>query len=85
MLIVFTIRSGCGRARSIDSSPFFRSAPSTSMPSASTKVRWNWRAAMPRWRYWRGLVVLLTAADDELVFLDRHVELIAGEARDRQA
>src|SRR5277367_270232 len=25
----------------------------TSMPSASTKVRWNWRAAMPRWRYWR--------------------------------
>src|SRR6266550_2438485 len=53
MLIVFTIRSGSGRARSIESSPFFRSAPSTSKPSASTKVRWNWRAAMPRWRYCR--------------------------------
>src|SRR5215831_482777 len=50
MLIVFTIRSGSGRARSIDKSPFFKSAPKTSMPSASTKVRWNWRAAMPRWR-----------------------------------
>jgi len=50
---VKTIRSACGRTRSIDSNPFFRSAPSTSMPSASTKVRWNWRAAMPRWRYWR--------------------------------
>src|SRR5262252_1047745 len=50
MLIDFTIRSGSGRARSIDKSPFFKSAPNTSMPSASTKVRWNWRAAMPRWR-----------------------------------
>ena len=84
MLIVLTIRSGSGRARSIDNSPFFRSAPKTSMPSASTKVRWNWRAAMPRWRYCRALVVLLPSADDELVLLDRHVELIAGEARDRQ-
>src|SRR5215213_3731079 len=55
MLMVFTTRSGSGRARSIDNSPFFRSAPSTSMPSASTKVRWNWRAAMPRWRYCRDL------------------------------
>ena len=53
MLIVLTMRAGSGRARSIDSSPFFRSALSTSMPSASTKVRWNWRAAMPRWRYCR--------------------------------
>ncbi len=31
-----------------------------------------------------GLVVLLPTADDELVFLDRHIELIAGEACDRQ-
>src|SRR6185437_468138 len=51
--IVLTIRSGSGRARSIDSNPFLRSALKTSMPSASTKVRWNWRAAMPRWRYCR--------------------------------
>src|SRR5438105_3243691 len=55
MAIVFTTRSGSGRARSIDSSPFLRSAPSTSMPSASTKVRWNCRAAMPRCRYCRAL------------------------------
>src|SRR6185437_12096006 len=51
--IVLTIRSGSGRARSIDSNPFLKSALKTSMPSASTKVRWNWRAAMPRWRYCR--------------------------------
>src|SRR5262249_14894053 len=29
-------------------------------------------------------VILLAPADDELAFLDGHVELIAGEARDRQ-
>ena len=54
------------------------------MPSASTKLRWNWRAAMPRWRYWPALVVLLPAANDELALLERHVELIAGEARHRK-
>src|SRR3978361_1774005 len=47
--IVLTTFSGSCLARSIDSSPFFRSAPSTCIPSASTKVRWKWRAAMPRW------------------------------------
>src|SRR5262245_14439083 len=31
-----------------------------------------------------GLVVLLPAANDELAFLDRDVELVAVEARDRQ-
>jgi hypothetical protein len=31
-----------------------------------------------------GLVVLLSPADDELAFLDGHVELIAGEPGDRQ-
>src|SRR5262249_49450479 len=30
------------------------------------------------------LLVLLASADDELALLDRHVELITGEARDRQ-
>src|SRR5262249_52223853 len=30
------------------------------------------------------LLVLLASADDKLALLDRHVELIAGEARDRQ-
>src|SRR5205807_1667437 len=34
--IVLTIFSGSGRARSIDNSPFFKSAPSTCIPSAST-------------------------------------------------
>src|SRR6202048_2140032 len=53
--IVLTIFSGSGRARSIDNSPFFKSAPSTCIPSASTKVRWKWRAAMPRWMYCRSL------------------------------
>src|SRR5215469_4830760 len=51
--IVLTIRSGSGRARSIDNSPFLKSAPSTCIPSASTNVRWKWRAAMPRWMYCR--------------------------------
>ena len=32
----FNTRSGSGRTRSIDSNPFFRSAPDTSIPSAST-------------------------------------------------
>lgn len=31
-----------------------------------------------------GLVVLLAPADDELVFLNGYIELIAGEAGDRQ-
>src|SRR5689334_22155011 len=31
-----------------------------------------------------GFVVLLPATDEELVLLDRHVELFAAEARDRQ-
>src|ERR1700738_5132303 len=53
--IVLTIFSGSGRASSIDNSPFFKSAPSTCIPSASTKVRWKWRAAMPRWMYCRAL------------------------------
>src|SRR6202023_2882980 len=53
--IVLTTFSGSGLARSIDNSPFFKSAPSTCIPSASTKVRWKWRAAMPRWMYCRAL------------------------------
>src|SRR5208283_1180645 len=53
MAIDLTTRSGCGRTRSINNNPFFKSALSTSMPSASTKLRWNCRAAMPRCRYWR--------------------------------
>src|SRR4051812_35361663 len=53
--IVLTTFSGSGLARSIDNNPFFRSAPFTCIPSASTKVRWKWRAAMPRWMYCRAL------------------------------
>src|SRR3979490_1507045 len=53
--IVLTIFSGSGRASSTDNSPFFKSAPNTRIPSASTKVRWKWRAAMPRWMDWRAL------------------------------
>src|SRR6185312_13416298 len=47
--IFLTTLSGWGFATSIDSRPFASSAPSTCMPSASRKLRWNWRAAMPRW------------------------------------
>src|SRR4029079_12059864 len=53
--IVLTTLSGSGRARSIDNSPFFRSAPNTCIPSASTKVRWKCRAPLPRWMYCRAL------------------------------
>jgi hypothetical protein len=41
-------------------------------------VRWKWRAAMPR------LVVLLAAPDHELVFLNGYIELVSGEAGDRE-
>ena len=77
------MRSGCGRTRSIDNNPFFRSAPDTSMPSASTKVRWNWRAAMPRWMYSPAFVVRLATANNELALLYRDIELVAGETRHR--
>src|SRR5579863_329466 len=40
--------SGIGRRRSICNSPLSRLALVTSIPSARTKARWNWRAAMPR-------------------------------------
>ncbi len=39
----------------MDSNPSLRSADFTSMPSANTNVRLNWRAAMPRWMYCRDL------------------------------
>src|ERR1700722_5797889 len=81
MAIVLTIFSGSGRARSIDNNPFFRSAPSTCIPPASTKVRWKWRAAMPRWMYCRAFVVLLAALSSELVFLTRYIELVASKTR----
>ena len=48
--MVFTRTSGCGRARSMCSSPLSSHAPFTSIPSASTNARWNCRAAMPRCR-----------------------------------
>src|SRR5262245_22193904 len=50
------VRTGCsitGRTTSIDNRPFASSAPDTSRPSARTKLRWNWRAAMPRCRKMR--------------------------------
>src|SRR5215469_9990232 len=48
--IVRTRASIGGRIKSICRSPLSSQAPRTSMPSASTNERWNWRAAMPRWR-----------------------------------
>ena len=39
----------------MDSKPSLKSADLTSIPSASTNVRLNWRAAMPRWMYCRDL------------------------------
>src|SRR5580658_2182799 len=38
------------RTRSMFKSPLSSDALATSIPSASTKERWNCRAAMPRWR-----------------------------------
>jgi hypothetical protein len=74
MAIVLMTFSGSGLARSIDNSPFFRSAPNTCIPSASTKVRWKWRrdAAMD---VLPDLVVAATAPDYELVFLNGYIEL----------
>src|ERR1700730_18219451 len=42
--------SPSGRTKSMWRSPLSSRAPRTSMPSARTKDRWNWRAAMPRCR-----------------------------------
>ena len=42
--------SGISRTSSMCSNPLSSQAPRTSMPSASTNERWNWRAAMPRCR-----------------------------------
>ena len=50
------------------------------MPSASTKVRWNWRCREDT----AGPCRPAAPANDELALLDRDVELVAGEARDRQ-
>src|SRR5690349_21720210 len=50
-ILISTFRtrlSASGRIRSMCSSPLSSNAPLTSMPSARTKDRWNWRAAMPR-------------------------------------
>ena len=52
-LAISTVRGFCSttrRSRSMLSNPLSSQAPDTSMPSASTKERWNCRAAMPRWR-----------------------------------
>src|SRR5207249_4398223 len=48
--IVRTRLSTSGRTKSMWRSPLSNRAPRTSMPSARTKERWNWRAAMPRCR-----------------------------------
>ena len=48
MFIFRTSLSGSGRSRSIARSPLRELAPCDRMPSASTKHRWNCRAAMPR-------------------------------------
>src|SRR3546814_16524455 len=50
ILIVRTSGSTTWRLRSTCSNPRSRVAPVISIPSASTKLRWNWRAAMPRCR-----------------------------------
>ncbi|MGY4347225.1 hypothetical protein ACVWXM_003692 [Bradyrhizobium sp. GM7.3] len=82
--IVLTILSGSGRARSIASNPFFRSASQHQHPlrqheSALEVARGD--AAMD---VLPGLVVLLPPANDELVFLNGYIELVAGESGDRQ-
>src|SRR5438093_4860444 len=51
--IVRTRLSTSGRTKSTWRRPLSNRAPLTSMPSARTKERWNWRAAMPRCRQTR--------------------------------
>ena len=84
MSILRTIRSGSGRARSIDRRPLDRSAPRTSMPSARRNARWNWRAAMPRCRKCLVLSSDLPTPDDELALLQGHLQLVPGETGNRQ-
>ena len=43
--MVRTWVSGAGFSRSMCKRPLLRWASSTSIPSARTKLRWNWRAA----------------------------------------
>ena len=54
------------------------------MPSASTNIALELACRNATVKVLPGLVVLLPAADHQLVFLGRHVELVAGEAGDRQ-
>jgi len=84
MLIVFTIRSGSGRARSMDNSPFFKSALRTLHAFRQHEGALELARRDAAVEIVAGLVVLLPAADDQLVLLDSHVELIAGETRNRQ-
>ena len=82
--IVLTTRSGSGRARSIDNSPFFKSAAKHLHSVRQHEGALELARRDAAVEILPGLVVLLPPADEELVLLDRHVELVAGEARDRQ-
>ena len=81
ILIFFTMRSGCGRTRSMESKPWARSAPRTCMPSASRKLRWNCRAAMPRCRYSRVLSSCWRPRMASWLSSMRDLDLVLGESR----
>ena len=80
MFIFRTSLSASGRSSSIDSNPFFRSADTTRMPSASTELAGGDAAVQ---EFALGIVVL-TAAHHQLVFFHGDVEVVFGEACDRQ-
>ena len=84
MAIWRTTRSGSRRTRSMHNNPSLKSADLTSMPSASTNVRLNCRAAIPRWMYCARLVVLLAATNGQLVVFQHDLQLIALEASNCQ-
>ena len=79
--MVWTSRSGRFRTNSTCRRPCSRLAPDTSTPSASTKLRWNWRAAMPRCKNTRSPVFVgLFAADHKLGLLHGDVEICLGKS-----
>ena len=85
MAIFRTIRSGSGRVRSIESRPFERSAPITSIPSASRKALLELACGDAAVEELARLVVDLAAAHHELTFLQHHIELIPGEPGHRES
>ena len=78
--IVFTIRSGCGRTRSIDNRPFFEVRAHNLHAVRQHECALELARGDAAVEILAGLVVLLPPTDHQLAFLDAHIELIAGES-----